>query len=184
MKNIEVVIILFICSLSRQQIESCPDDDESNSILSKLAGNLILNISLPNYSYCGPGTPILHYLKNWESHKPINELDLACFYHDMAYSNYSATPAFIKEADIELIKSCKRIYNDIKWDKDPIQKLEAKALADGFEIKIKMQNAKLIDSLAYKTKKCKESREIFELVEQYGLPQTWNLSFFFPRANS
>lgn len=58
-----------------------------SSALNKAIDLLPVELNLPNYSYCGPGTYLKQRLARGE--KGINPLDSACKDHDIAYSNFS-----------------------------------------------------------------------------------------------
>lgn len=58
-----------------------------SSALNKAIDLLPVELHLPNYSYCGPGTYLKQRLARGE--KGINPLDSACKDHDIAYSNFS-----------------------------------------------------------------------------------------------
>ncbi len=66
-----------------------------------------LSISMPGYNYCGPGSDTMTALKDWKNNKPINVLDLACFYHDMDY--FAATPADVRAADLLVMQRAEKI---------------------------------------------------------------------------
>lgn len=58
-----------------------------SSALNKAIDLLPVELHLPNFSYCGPGTYLKQRLARGE--KGINPLDSACKDHDIAYSNFS-----------------------------------------------------------------------------------------------
>lgn len=57
-----------------------------SSVLNKAIDLLPVELHLPTYSYCGPGTKLKQRLARGE--KGINPLDSACKDHDIAYSNF------------------------------------------------------------------------------------------------
>lgn len=54
------------------------------SILNRIINNLPLELHLPGYQYCGPGTRLKARLKRGDP--GINPLDRACRAHDIAYA--------------------------------------------------------------------------------------------------
>ena len=143
------------------------------------------NFSLPGYKYCGPGTPILVRLQNWKQNAPINKLDLACFYHDLSYSNYSSTPISLRWADYVLLHAAKAISkgdygeNKLSFFKKLKLSMEARLVVDAIELKIDLENEGLMNAVDYKTKNATESWEIFNLVFSTPLPQALNLPFYY-----
>ena len=53
--------------------------------INKLINNLPLELHIPSYQYCGPGTNPAKRLAQGDP--GINKLDIACKNHDMAYQN-------------------------------------------------------------------------------------------------
>ena len=56
-------------------------------LLNKLIDRLPIEIHLPKYNYCGPGTKLSKRLARQDP--GINHLDTACKAHDIAYSKFS-----------------------------------------------------------------------------------------------
>ena len=61
--------------------------DVLGSVINKSIDLLPIEIHLPGYQYCGPGTNLSKRLKRGDP--GINKLDAACKQHDIAYSKYS-----------------------------------------------------------------------------------------------
>lgn len=59
----------------------------AGSVLNKAVDLLPIELHLPNYNYCGPGTKLKKRLERGD--KGINKLDEACREHDIAYAKYS-----------------------------------------------------------------------------------------------
>jgi hypothetical protein len=77
--------------------------------------------NMRKYNFCGPGTKLgdrtsgyPHYIIK-EGSEPINELDLACYYHDIAYDNRD--PEVRLKADAELYKAAVEFekQGDLSW---------------------------------------------------------------------
>jgi len=142
------------------------------------------NFSLPGYKYCGPGTPFLYRISNWSKNAPINKLDLACFYHDIAYSNYYAEKNTLRWADYTLMHEAKTITEgDYDMELNLMQKFrqnaEARLVIEAFELKIELEDLGLFNSMDYKTTDVNESTQIFEILRKENLPKAWNLPFYF-----
>lgn len=60
---------------------------KGKGLLNSLINNLPVELHLPGYQYCGPGTRLQERLRRGD--KGINRLDNACMQHDIAYANYS-----------------------------------------------------------------------------------------------
>lgn len=58
---------------------------QGNGLLNSLIDTLPIPLHLPGYNYAGPGTPLDLHLEHGV--KPVNKLDEAAMYHDIAYSN-------------------------------------------------------------------------------------------------
>lgn len=57
---------------------------KGSGILNKLINKLPVELHLPGYQYCGPGTKLQKRLARGDP--GINQLDTACKEHDIAYS--------------------------------------------------------------------------------------------------
>ncbi|WP_219822820.1 hypothetical protein, partial [Enterobacter cloacae complex sp. 4DZ3-17B2] len=64
-----------------------------NSLINKLP----VELHIPGYQYCGPGTTLKQRLARGDS--GINPLDKACKEHDIAYSKTRENPTGRSEAD-------------------------------------------------------------------------------------
>lgn len=53
-------------------------------LLNRAINSLPIEIHIPGYRYCGPGTKLTERLSRGDA--PINKLDEACLEHDVAYS--------------------------------------------------------------------------------------------------
>lgn len=58
-----------------------------DKVLNKAIDLLPVELHLPSYNYCGPGTKLARRLARGD--KGVNPLDEACKAHDIAYSKYS-----------------------------------------------------------------------------------------------
>ena len=72
-----------------------PNKKEGSGLVSNILGTVInksidllpVELHLPGYQYCGPGTKLSQRLQRGDP--GINKLDAACKKHDIAYSQYS-----------------------------------------------------------------------------------------------
>ena len=55
-----------------------------DGLINKLINRLPVELHLPGYQYCGPGTKLAKHLARGD--KGVNLLDTACKEHDIAYS--------------------------------------------------------------------------------------------------
>ena len=180
--------MLFSC-LVKTQSNECAGEQEEKPLVSLL--DIIipeefkrgLNFTLPKYRYCGPGTPTISRLTHWKDNRPINKLDLACFYHDLALCDKCCTYAQLRWADYTLIKAAKDIYEDKAWENNFLLKIEAKTLIGAIELKIKLEDLKLFDSKVFQIKTHEESRKVGELMKKHSLPEAWDLSFYYENTN-
>ena len=60
---------------------------KGGALLNTLINKLPIELHIPSYNYCGPGTKLNKRLARGD--KGINQLDEACKEHDIAYSKYS-----------------------------------------------------------------------------------------------
>lgn len=77
---------------------------KGRGLVNTLIDNLPIELHLPGYNFCGPGTKLKKRLARGD--KGINLLDEACKQHDIAYTNFSSRDDRNK-ADIELMKQAK-----------------------------------------------------------------------------
>lgn len=73
-----------------------------NSIINKLP----IELHIPSYQYCGPGTKLKKRLKRGDP--GINPLDAACKEHDIAYSNYK---------DLEHRHQADKVLEEAAWSR-------------------------------------------------------------------
>src|SRR5258705_1519397 len=59
----------------------------AGNVLNKLIDKLPIELHIPNYNFCGPGTKLEKRLARGD--QGVNELDEACKKHDMAYADES-----------------------------------------------------------------------------------------------
>lgn len=72
-------------------------------LLNNLINNLPVELHLPGYQYCGPGTKLQKRLLRGD--RGINKLDNACMHHDIAYNNKDLTVRH--KADVDLMNMAK-----------------------------------------------------------------------------
>lgn len=61
--------------------------DITGAVINKSIDLLPIELHLPGYQYCGPGTRLSERLRRGDA--GVNKLDAACKEHDIAYSKYS-----------------------------------------------------------------------------------------------
>jgi hypothetical protein len=102
----------------------------AGGFLNKLIDNLNVELHLPGYNFCGPGTRLEQRLSRGD--KGVNALDEACKRHDIAYHNYSDS-SNRRQADKLLTKeSFKRVIS-----RDASLKERAAALGVAAAMKLK-----------------------------------------------
>lgn len=72
---------------------------KGTGLLNNIINNLPVELHIPGYQFCGPGTKIRKRLLRGD--RGINKLDEACMYHDIAYSNTDLNSRH--KADLELM---------------------------------------------------------------------------------
>lgn len=80
---------------------------KGKGLLNKLIDKLPVEFHLPTYSYCGPGTKRVRFVRG---DLPKNTLDEACRTHDIAYFDKDSNTRH--QADIKLKNRAKEIYKD------------------------------------------------------------------------
>lgn len=73
-------------------------------LLNNIINNLPVELHLPGYQFCGPGTKLHKRLLRGD--RGINPLDTACMHHDIAYVNKDINARH--KADLELINMAKK----------------------------------------------------------------------------
>lgn len=79
---------------------------EGGGVLNSIINNLPVELHLPSYQYCGPGTKLQKRLARGD--RGINSLDAACKEHDIAYS---------KSKDITERHKADQILQERAWDR-------------------------------------------------------------------
>ena len=77
-----------------------------SGILNKAIYSLPIELHIPGYQYCGPGTKLEKRLRNRDA--GINKLDAACREHDILYS---------KTNNLEEIHKADKILQEKAWKK-------------------------------------------------------------------
>lgn len=75
-------------------------------LLNWMIDKLPVELHLPGYNYCGPGTKLKKRLKRGD--KPINDLDSLCLQHDLAYESKDSKKR--NEADKKLANGAWEIF--------------------------------------------------------------------------
>jgi hypothetical protein len=64
---------------------------------------------IPGYNYCGPGTQVYQRISRGDL--PINELDMACQFHDVDYMRFDGDNEKLMKSDKLLIDKAKKIID-------------------------------------------------------------------------
>ena len=78
-------------------------------IISKIISKLPVELHIPGYNYCGPGTKLDQRLSRGD--KPVNRVDEVCMFHDMDYQTAGTDSAKIKAADQKMLRRLDQIQN-------------------------------------------------------------------------
>lgn len=76
---------------------------KGSGLLNSIINNLPVELHLPGYQFCGPGTKLKKRLLRGD--KGINPLDTACMHHDIAYTNKDINARH--KADLDLMNMAK-----------------------------------------------------------------------------
>lgn len=142
-------------------------------LLDKIVNKLPIELHVPGYQYCGPGTKLAKRLARGDP--GINPLDQACKIHDIAYDKYSKGPERYK-ADQLLAK---KAWERVKARDSSIQE-RATALGVSAAMRAKMGISKLGGKIPTprKSKKkvkntlntlIKESRKVMKIMKPTSL---------------
>ncbi len=138
-----------------------------------------IKLVLPGYNFCGVGNDPLEKIKNWRKSAPKNQLDLACFYHDIVYTDSTVTAAEIREADVLLVNRAKEIYS--KLSGGLFSKLKYKAeiqlVMKAIQAKMAAENKGLVNPLSLVSKDPARGEQVYNLLEQNNLPDAWGLPY-------
>lgn len=104
------------------------------SILNSAINHLPVELHIPGYSYCGPGTKLTKRLRRGDV--GINKLDSACKDHDIAYARHPHSLSDRHRADLILAdKAAQRITAP---DAKLSEKIAALAVAGAMKAKVKL----------------------------------------------
>lgn len=127
---------------------------EGGGVLNSLINNLPVELHLPNYQYCGPGTKLQKRLRRGD--QGINPLDAACKEHDIAYS---------KNKDLKERHKADQILEDRAWnrvksaDTSLGERVAALLISGGMKVKRKLgMGSNLNNKLKRKTIKKRKKR--------------------------
>lgn len=102
-------------------------------LLNNLINSLPVELHLPGYQFCGPGTKLEKRLKRGD--KGINPLDAACLVHDIAYENNNNISQR-HQADRELAE---RAWERVKAKDSTIgEKINSYLVTNAMKAKVKM----------------------------------------------
>lgn len=119
------------------------------NLVNKAIDFLPVELHIPGYQYCGPGTNLSKRLQRGDL--GINKLDEACKLHDIAYSKYSDTE-HRSQADRELAK---RAWRRVKASDSSISEKAAALTVTGI-MKAKTKFGGGIKKIKNKKKKIKK----------------------------
>jgi hypothetical protein len=77
---------------------------KGSGIINSVINKLPIELHLPGYQFCGPGTKLEKRLLKGD--RGINKLDEACMYHDIAYNNNDLNVRH--KADLQLLNMAKK----------------------------------------------------------------------------
>jgi hypothetical protein len=123
-----------VCSGNKAQFQSAQKKRRGKGLLNKMINKLPVELHLPGYNYCGPGTKLQKRLARGDV--GINSLDEACKNHDMAYdaeSNLNHRHIADKKLATEALKVMKSRAPNFK------EKLAALAVASAMKAKLKLR---------------------------------------------
>lgn len=105
-----------------------------NGLVNSVINRLPIELHIPGYQYCGPGTKLAKRLKRGDP--GINKLDRACKDHDIAYSQNNDNLGARHEADKVLEnKALERVFDR---DSSAREKIAAFGVASTMKIKRKL----------------------------------------------
>jgi hypothetical protein len=78
-------------------------------LISKIISKLPIELHIPGYNYCGPGTKLDKRLGRGD--KPVNRVDEVCMFHDIDYQTAGTDSAKIKAADQKMLRRLNEIQN-------------------------------------------------------------------------
>ena len=84
----------------------CNQTKRGSGLINNLINKLPIELHLPGYQYCGPGTKLQKRLARGD--KGINPLDAACKEHDIAYS---------QSKDIKDRHQADRVLSEKAWQR-------------------------------------------------------------------
>lgn len=128
-------------------------------LLDKIVNKLPIELHVPGYQYCGPGTKLSKRLARGDP--GINPLDQACKVHDIAYEKYSQGPERYK-ADQLLAK---RAWERVKAKDSTIQE-RVTALGVSAAMRTKMGLSKLGGKLPKSMKAKKVKTTLNKLIRE------------------
>lgn len=112
---------------------SAKQEVKGKGLLNNLINSLPIELHLPKYQFCGPGTKLNKRLQRGD--KGINPLDAACRTHDIAYSQHTDIEKR-HQADRELAE---RAWERIKAKDSSLgEKINAYFVTNAMKTKVKM----------------------------------------------
>ena len=106
---------------------------KGSGLFNKLLNKLPIELHLPGYQYCGPGTKLSKRLARGDP--GINKLDRACREHDIAYSKYQSGENRRIADEILAKKSQERVYTS---DANLGEKAAALVVSEAIKLKTQM----------------------------------------------
>lgn len=134
-----------------------------HGFLNKLINKLPVELHIPGYNFCGPGTKLAKRLARGD--RGINALDDACMAHDIIYAQNRENLSVRHEADKVLAK--KAVERITAKDSDLGEKAAAIAVAGVMKVKRKL-------GMGLKTMNCKTVRVGMKKKKKMGVKTSFN----------
>lgn len=125
----------------------------AGTVLNKAIDLLPVELHLPGYQYCGPGTNLKLRLQRGDP--GINKLDIACKDHDIAYANFSDNEKRRIADTVLANKAWERVK---AHDSSLGERTAAWAVTNLMKVKSKIGAGKRQNKTLVKKKKCVKSR--------------------------
>ncbi len=176
---VTILMILMLLTmgygLRTREVEWAEEEEEEEETETESGITLVL----PGYNYCGVGNDFLNKISNWKQSAPINPLDLACFYHDIAYTDSRSTAAEIREADSLLVNRVKEIYNNLTggFFSNLVYKAELQIVMKAVQAKMALEDKRLVNPLSLVSKDPARSQQVYDVLMQNNLPDAWGLPY-------
>ena len=131
--------------------------DYYKMLIDKLEEELYsVNVGLPGYEYCMLNNDFLNQISDFKDHFPKNDLDRACFSHDLFYStNPDAKPAEVRAQDIKFlgeidtVMKSARASTKLTFSQKAKLELSDKVIVGAMKAKMLMEDMGWMDSTEF-----------------------------------